>query len=330
MPQVDLTGKRVLVTIPLTGDEQITRIRSLVERAGGTATFVREPLVVDADTEGASIIIGNVPARTLHGSQKLEWLQTSSAGYDHYLVEGLLAPITILTNATGAYGQAVSEHMLASLMCLMKKLHLYRDGQRASKWEDRGPVTSLVGATVLIMGAGDIGTSFARLVSALGAHAWGVRRHAGECCDPFERMFTLDDVSDVLGEADVVACVLPSTPETRGFCNAAFFSAMKMGAFFVNAGRGDLVDQDELAEVLANGRLAGAALDVTSPEPLPPDHPLWLQENALITPHVAGFWHLQATVDAVVGICASNLEAYLDGKPLANVVRAGSGINRAL
>ena len=328
MPQVDLTGKRVLVTLPLS-NEQEAWIRSLVERAGGTASFVREPLVADADTEGASIIFGNVPARTLHGSQKLEWFQTSSAGYDHYLAEGLLAPITILTNASGAYGQAVSEHMLASLMCLMKKLHLYRDGQCASKWEDRGPVTSLVGATVLIMGAGDIGTSFARLISALGAHAWGVRRQAGECHDPFERMLSLDDVSVVLGEADVVACVLPSSPETRGFCNAAFFSAMKKGSFFVNAGRGDLVDQDALVEVLANGRLAGAALDVTSPEPLPSDHPLWLQENALITPHVAGFWHLQATVDAVVGICTANLEAFLDGKPLSNVVREGSSVDRA-
>lgn len=328
MPHADLTGKRVLITLPLT-DGQIDRFRSLVEAAGGSASFVREPLVVDADTEDASIIIGNVPARTLHGSQKLAWLQTSSAGYDHYLAEGLLAPSTILTNATGAYGQAVSEHMLASLMCLMKKLHLYRDGQRASTWEDRGPVTSLVGAKVLVLGAGDIGTSFARLVTALGAHAWGVRRNAGEYHSPFERMFTLADVSSVLGDADVVACALPSSSETRGLCNAGFFSAMRAGSFFVNAGRGDLVDQDALVEALSSGHLAGAALDVTSPEPLPADHPLWRQENALITPHVAGFWHLQATVDAVVGICTANLEAFLDGRPLANVVREGSAIDRA-
>ncbi|MDO5107903.1 MAG: NAD(P)-dependent oxidoreductase, partial [Coriobacteriaceae bacterium] len=119
----------------------------------------------------------------------------------------------------------------------------------------------------------------------------------------------------------------PSSPETRGFCDAAFFSTMKAGSFFVNAGRGDLVDQEALLDALSSGHLAGAALDVTSPEPLPSDHPLWQQDNLLITPHVAGFWHLQATVDAVVGICFANLEAFLDGRPLANVVRAGGTID---
>ncbi|MDO5107337.1 MAG: D-2-hydroxyacid dehydrogenase, partial [Coriobacteriaceae bacterium] len=273
MPHADLTNKHVLITLPLT-DGQKDAFRRLVEGAGGTASFVLEPLVVDADTEEASVIIGNVPARTLHGSQKLAWLQTSSAGYDHYLAEGLLDPSTTLTNATGAYGRAVSEHMIASLLCLMKKLQLYRDSQRASRWKDEGPVTSLVGAKVLVMGAGDIGTAFAQLVTALGARAWGVRRHVEERRDPFERMIALDDVRCGLGDVDVVACVLPSSPETRGFCDAAFFSAMKEGSFFVNAGRGDLVDQDALAEALACGHLAGAALDVTSPEPLPVAHPL--------------------------------------------------------
>ena len=323
MAQADLAGQRVLVTLPLT-PEQEDGFRALIEGAGGEARFVREPLVTDADTEGVSIILGNVPARTLHAYGQLEWLQASSAGYDHYLAEGILAPATRLTNATGAYGQAVSEHMFASLLCLMKKLHLYRDNQRATEWEDEGPITSLVGAKVLVMGAGDIGTAFARLVTALGAHAWGVRRKAGECHAPFERMLALAEARDVLDEVDVVACVLPSSPETRGFCDAAFFSAMKEGSFFVNAGRGDLVDQDALAEALAGGHLAGAALDVTSPEPLPASHPLWTCENALITPHVAGFWHLQATTDNVVAICRRNLEAYLDGRQLENVVRSGS------
>ena len=319
MPAASLLGKRILVTLPLT-DEQKRDFATIIEGAGGSVVFIREHLVTEEDVCGVTAIIGNVPAHTLHGPKELLWLQTSSAGYDHYLREGVLAPSTLLTNATGAYGQAVSEHMLASLLCLMKKLHLYRDNQRVACWKDEGGVTTLSGATVLVLGAGDIGTSFARLVTSLGAHAWGVRRDAASCHAPFERMLALDDVYDVLGEADVVACALPSSSQTRGLAGESFFSAMKRGSFFVNAGRGDLVDADALCDALASGHLAGAALDVTSPEPLPADHALWQAHNALITPHVAGFWHLKQTTDNVISICRSNLVSYLDGRPLANVV----------
>lgn len=314
-----LLDKRVLVTLPVT-DEQRQDFRSLVEEAGGEVTFIREPMVTDSDVAGVAIVIGNVPAATLHAPSELEWLQTSSAGYDHYLKPGKLAGSTTLTNATGAYGQAVSEHMLASLLCLMKKLHLYRDNQREASWEDEGSVRSLVGAAVLVMGTGDIGTAFARLVSAFGAHVWGVRRRTDECHEPFEHMVSLDDVQNVLGKVDVVASVLPSSPQTRGMVDADFLAAMRPGSYLVNAGRGDLVDSDALVEALASGHIAGAALDVTNPEPLPADHPLWQQPNALITPHVAGFWHLQATTDNVVAICLNNLRRYLAGEPLNNVV----------
>lgn len=319
MTQRDMTGKKVLVTLPLT-DEQVDDFRGLIEGVGGTAQFKREMFVRDADTEGASVIIGNVPARTLHGSPDLEWLQTSSAGYDHYLAPGTLASGTLLTNATGAYGQAVSEHMFAQLLCLMKKLHRYRDNQAEDRWHDEGRVTSLVGATVLVLGTGDIGTHFARLVTAMGAQAWGVRRRAEECHEPFARMFSMDSLYELLPQADVVASVLPSTDATRGLADARFFAAMRPGSYLVNAGRGDLVVSEDLGAALASGHLAGAALDVTNPEPLPPDHPLWHQANALITPHVAGFWHLQATTDNVIAICWDNLRAYLAGQPLRNLV----------
>ena len=319
MARVDLSGKRVLVPLPLT-EAQKEDFRGLVEGAGGSVSFVREQFVRDRDTQDVSLIIGNVPARTLHGSPELEWLQTSSAGYDHYLAPGVLAPQTVLTNATGAYGQAVSEHMLAQLLCLMKKLHRYRDNQGKGRWHDEGRVTSLVGATVLVLGAGDIGTSFARLVSALGASVIGVRRRAGECHEPFARMAPMDELYELLPQADVVASVLPSSDATRGLADARLFASMRKGSYFVNAGRGDLVVSADLVSALSSGHLAGAALDVTSPEPLPSDDPLWSEPNALITPHVAGFWHLQATTDNVVALCRANLVAYLAGEPLRNLV----------
>ena len=320
MAQVDLVGKRVLVTLPLTNAQQ-DEFAQLVAGAGGTAVFVPVDEVTEEHTSTAALIIGNVPDAKLHAYEGLAWLQTSSAGYDYFLTSGTLAATTLLTNATGAYGQAVSEHMFAQLLCLMKKLHRYRDNQRASLWHDEGPVTTLVDAQVLVLGTGDIGQHFARLVHAMGAHVVGVRRRVGECPEPFERVAGMDTLFDELAQADVVASVLPSTPQTVGLADARFFAAMKPGAYLVNAGRGDLVNSDDLCAALASGHLAGAALDVTNPEPLPQEHPLWQQENALITPHISGYWHLQATLDNVVAICLRNLKAYLAGESLINLVQ---------
>ena len=319
MAQVDLVGKRVLVTLPLT-EEQRAEFLQLVEGVGGTAVFVPVAEVTEEHTSTAALIIGNVPDVKLHAYEGLEWLQTSSAGYDYFLTSGTLAATTLLTNATGAYGQAVSEHMFAQLLCLMKKLHRYRDNQRASLWHDEGPVTTLVDAQVLVLGTGDIGQHFAQLVHAMGAHVVGVRRRVGECPEPFERVAGMDTLFDELAQADVVASVLPSTPQTVGLADARFFAAMKEGSYFINNGRGDLVVANDLIEALQSGRLAGAALDVTKPEPLPANHPLWQQENALITPHVAGFWHLDVTRENVIAIAYQNLQAYLAGEPLHNVV----------
>lgn len=315
-----MSAERVLITLPLT-DEERADFAAIVRGSGREVRFVREPLVTPADIEGVSIIVGNVPAWTLSAPEGLAWLQCSSAGYDHYLVPGRLAEKTKVCSAVGCYGQAVSEHMFAQVLCLMKKLYLYRDNQREGVWEDEGMVTSLVGASVLVIGAGDIGSAFARLCSAFGAEVWGVRRRVGECPEPFSHMFALDEVFDLLPEVDVVAAVLPSSDETRGLADARFFAAMKPGAIFANAGRGDFVVTDDLVAALNEGQIAGAALDVFDPEPLPQGHALWSCENALITPHIAGFWHLPATTKAVVALCRRNLVAYLAGKPLENLVR---------
>ena len=315
-----MPNKRALITLPLT-DVERKDFAAIAEAAGYEARFVREPLVTPADIEGVNIIVGNVPAWTLSAPEELEWLQCSSAGYDHYLKPGVLAAHTKLCSAVGCYGHAVSEHMFAQLLCLMKKLHLYRDNQRAGVWEDEGQVTTLVGARVLVIGAGDIGAAFARLCTAFGAEVWGVRRRVGECAEPFSRMFALNQVWELLPQVDVVAAALPSSEETRGLADARFFAAMKPTAFFVNAGRGDFVVTDDLVTALNAGEIAGAALDVFDPEPLPEGHALWSCENALITPHVAGFWHLPDTTHAVVALCRRNLVAYLAGEPLENLVR---------
>ena len=135
-------------------------------------------------------------------------------------------------------------------------------------------------------------------------------------CPYFEDMDGMDALSERLAEADVVASFMPSTPETRGLANAEFFAAMKPGAFFANGGRGDLVVADDLVAALESGHLAGAAVDVTDPEPLPATSPLWDAPNMLITPHVSGWFHLAATLNNVVDIAAENLRHLQAGETL--------------
>ena len=234
--------------------------------------------------------------------------------------------------ATIASTYSMTEDQVKTMIrqaALMKKLHLYRDHQRDCSWQDEGPVVTLRGARVLVVGAGDLGLHFAQLCHALGASCVGVRRNAAASDSPayreaFSSMHaTRDlraDLPALLPAADVVACFLPSTPQTRNLADASFFQAMRPGSYFVNAGRGDLVDQDALCDALESGHLAGATIDVTSPEPLPADSRLWIQKNALVTPHVAGFWHLPVTRENVRDLALENLRRYARGEELRNVV----------
>lgn len=150
----------------------------------------------------------------------------------------------------------------------------------------------------------------------MGAHVRGIKRHPLVYPIVFEDMDGMDALPERLAEADVVAAFMPSTPETRGLANAEFFAAMKPGAFFANGGRGDLVVADDLVAALESGHLAGAAVDVTDPEPLPEASPLWDAPNMLITPHVSGWFHLAATLSNVVDIAAENLRHLQAGETL--------------
>lgn len=226
--------------------------------------------------ERTTILLGYVPPEQLKTFPNLKWVQSWNAGVDPYLVPGVLPEGVRLTSAVGAYGPAVSEHMLAMLLAIYKRLPAYRDQQRAHIWADLGPVGSLAGKTVLVGGAGDIGRHFARLVRALGAQrVIGLRRSAGCPVEGFDEIYGLGALDGLLPQADVVALALPHTPETAGLMSKARLLAMRPGAVLLNAGRGSAVDCTALAEVLCSGRLLGAGLDVTDPEPLPPGHPLW-------------------------------------------------------
>lgn len=287
-----------------------------------TADVTREQV------ESANIILGNVPAGYINASEKLELLQLNSAGTDAYTAGGVLGEKTVLTNATGAYGKAVAEHMFGMMFMLMKKLHLYRDHQNERVWKGEGKIRSITDMTVLVVGLGDIGLVYARMCKALGAHTIGVKRRPGVCPEGVDEMYLTEDLEKVLPMADAVVSFLPGTPQTTGIFNKRTLALMKPGAILLNGGRGGAIITDDLIEALNNGVIAAAGLDVTDPEPLPVDNPLWKMPNVLITPHVAGGFNLDETLERIIGICIRNVSAILEGREPENIVDMQTGYKK--
>lgn len=321
-------SKHILVTVPV---EQ--RHLSLLQAAAPgwefrCMDFMEKEDVTQADVDWADVILGNVDAQMLHGSEKLLWLQTNSAGVEPYLKAGVLAPHTALTNATGAYGLAISEHMLGMLLELFKKLNLYRDAQAKESWKSLGGVSSVYGATVLVLGMGDIGGEFAARCKALGAYVIGMRRKDATKPDYADEVHLIEDLDEVLPRADVVAISLPGTQATKGMFGRERIARMKDGAVLLNVGRGYIVDTDALCDALESGRLSGAGLDVTDPEPLPAGHRLWHIPSAVVTPHISGFYHLKETHERIIRIFAENLAHFVKGEPLCNVVDFSTGYRK--
>lgn len=262
----------------------------------------------------ATVILGNPTVKELTACENLRLLQTRSAGTDRYQKPGVLPEGVTLLNASGAYGHSVSEHMFAMLLSLMKRLPAYRDQQRDGIWSDLGPVKTLDGAQVLCVGTGDLGSSFARLCKALGAKTAGVRRDAAKPAEGIDVMHPMDRLDDLLTQADIVAMMLPHSADTVHLMDRRRLLLMKKDAILLNGGRGTAVDCEALAKVLEDGHLWGVCLDVTDPEPLPANHPLWAQERAVLTPHTAGSDHLADTADRVAAIALEHLESFLKGE----------------
>ena len=278
--------------------------------------------------EDAEIILGNPTDAQIAACPKLKWVQLTNAGVNNYVNRpALMERGIVLTCASGAFGQSISECVLAMVLSLYKHLNLFRDNQGECLWRDAGRQMSPCGKKLLVLGAGDIGRSVARIMSPFGVRTVGVRTHAAAGDELFEKYITLDEVDEYLPEADIVVCSLPETEKTIGFLNAERIALLNRNAILINVGRGSLIDCMALADALNKGTLYGAALDVTSPEPLPADHPLWKCKNAIITPHATGgsFGHLTATEEKIFEIARENLKRYLKGEPLMNMVNFSSG-----
>lgn len=306
-------AKKLLIALDV-----LPRHIDLFKQAGDLQISVKKQSEVTADdVKDKNIIVGNVKPALLKDAKALEFLQLNSAGFDNYV--GVLDKDIKLCTAVGSFSPAVGEHILAMTFSLIRHFHLYRDKQLKKDWSDCGKIISVEGSTIAVLGLGDIGRSYAHKVKALGAaKVIGVRRNVNDKPDYIDEMYTLDELDKVLPQSDIVAMVLPSCKQTVQLVDKKFLSMMKTGAYLINVGRGDAINQDDLLEALRSDKLSGAALDVTVPEPLNQDSPLWSEPKLLLTPHVAGGFFLQETTERIIKIAANNVKAYLNNEPLKN------------
>ncbi len=325
---------KIVVTPPFTAEQ-----KEWIERAAGTApagteqarqlVFCEKPDITPKLLADAEVILGNLSdPQQIKWAPSLKWIQLNNAGTEGYCTPGLLPEGAVLTNATGAYGLAISEHMIGCLFLLRKKLQLYHSNQLAHTWKSEGHVGVVQGTTVLVIGLGDIGLTFARKMKALGCHTIGIKRRVGQAPEGVDELYGLDSLDSLLSRADVAAMSLPGNASTQHILDRRRIGLLPRNAIVLNVGRGTAIDTDALSDALYAGRIAGAALDVTDPEPLPPDHPLWDAPNAILTPHVSGGYSLPETLQQIAQIFAENLSRYLAGEELRNVVDMETGYCR--
>lgn len=260
-------------------------------------------------------------ASAVAASPRLKWLQSAATGVDAFRRNGV--PLNVLlTNAGDIWADSVAEHAMALLLALTRALPAVQRLRDERRWDrDRiAPlVRSLSGRKMLVVGFGNIGRSVARRARAFDMEVIGISRSRTGDIAPANRIATPDRLHAVLPEADVVVLSLPPSSETTGLFGAGEFALMKSSSLFLNVSRGEIVVQDALVTALREHRLAGAGLDVTDPEPLPADSPLWSFDNVIVSPHVAGLDDGRS-FQKLGELCLENAERMLAGQALPNPI----------
>ncbi|MCA9717859.1 MAG: D-2-hydroxyacid dehydrogenase [Myxococcales bacterium] len=306
-------------------DAQLAELRAAAPKA--RVVPVDNAAQAMAEIADADALLGLVNPELLRAGAQLDWVQVYSAGVDRYQFPELTERDIVLTNAKVIQGPNVADQAMALLLALTRGIHRavelkaqrdWRGAREQLKQAKPGPI-ELDGKTALVVGLGGIGSAIAAR-----AHGFGMKIIA---VDPtvdkpragyIEAIVPPSELRSMLPRTDVLFLAVPLTPETEGMIGAEEFAALKPGAYLVNIARGKVVDTDAMVAALRGGSLAGAGLDVTEPEPLPPDHPLWTLENVVLTPHMGG------TSDVVwerrMELLRENVRRYVAGEPLRNVV----------
>jgi len=268
--------------------------------------------------EEYEIFFGHTCAPQLKKGKNLKWFANVFAGIDPYLPDDVWPSSNCLfTSSAGAYGVAISEHIIMVLLMLLHRMPEFSRQQQEKVWQRLNPTRSMYGLRVTVVGMGDTGSNVARRAKALGAKVCGVRRSMNKACDAaFDEVHPLSELEEILPRTDALVLCLPATKETRGLIDARKLSLLPNDAFVVNTGRGAVVKTQDILAALQRKELGGAALDVLEQEPPAPDSPLWELDNLILTPHSSGDMSLVHTCDRVVQMFLEDFERYMAGEPL--------------
>ncbi len=337
----------------------IRKIADAADKYGYDIAFYNAPEDAKGKVSDGEVIFCTNP-RLLAEMPALKWCHTASAGADKFIATGLFGTPAdrerevfpdrsisagesgaVLTNSSGAYGRAISEHIIMVSLMLLRRIPEYEKMIDNREWKQHLPVRSIAGSNIAIIGTGDIGSTAAKKFKALGSGKVIGFSRSGRAAEPFDEVYKLDDFTRVIGggnEAgdndcdaithftpDIVVMCIPLTPETEGIFDEEKINVLPETAYFINVGRGTTVDQDALMRALNEGKIAGAALDVVRTEPLPEDDPLWTTKNLILTPHTSGDMGLEYTNDVTAEFFCENLRRYAEGEELINVVDPAAG-----
>jgi len=298
--------------------------------AAPKATFLSAATPAEAAklAKDADVSLGWCTPEVLAAGSKLRWIQSYSAGVERCVaIPQVQAGGVLLTNMQRVAAPVMAEHVLAMMLAFSRGLQFFIPERMAGRWTDEPPPTTrmfaIEGKTLLVVGLGGIGTEVAKRAHALGMTVTAVRASGHEGPDYVSYVGLPSELRRLAGTADFIVNTTPLTAATTNLFDAKFFDACKKGAYFFNVGRGKSVVQADLVAALRSGQIAGAGLDVTEPEPLPADDPLWKLQNVILTPHVSVASDLGQTVR--LEILKENLRRYVAGEKMLSVVDVAKG-----
>ena len=316
-------SKQIGVIIDYLTEDYRRQIDAAAAKHGYGTRYFPDSRSAVGNADECEILFGHCSQRVIASAKNLKWFCCCWAGVDRFCKDELYQnPDCLLSNSSGAYGVTISEHLIMTALMLLRRQGEYTDLIRSGGWDTLpGNIHSLHGCRITVLGTGDIGTEFARRAKAFRpAKIVGVRRSLRPGDPAFDEMCTNAELDAILPETDLLVMALPNTPDTAGILSRERMALLPEGAYVLNVGRGAAVDQEALIDALNSGHLAGAALDVVVPEPLPADHPLREAKNILLTPHVAGNTTLPYTQQRTLDMFFEDLENYVSGKPLMHAV----------
>jgi phosphoglycerate dehydrogenase-like enzyme len=296
-----------------------------LKEADPGARFIELPQATARDIAAADVTLGICTPEVLSKGAHLKWIQWLGAGVEKCVQQPLMREHQILlTNMQRVAAPSMAEHVIALMLALSRHLDYFVREQAGAHWsQDTPPLSDLEGKTVLVVGLGGIGTEVARRAHALDMRVTATRASGRSGPDYVSYVGLPDELLKLAHEADYVVNCAPLTPQTTGIFNQEFFAALKPNAYFLNVGRGKSVVTADLVAALESHRIAGAGLDVTDPEPLPPESALWRAPNVIITPHVSA--DTSVTAGQRLALLRENLRRYAGGEPLLAVVDVARG-----